>query len=69
MVWHRHGDGRVLFFLLHDDVAAFPANLLESLARQNLADFSAREDTQFGHFQLAGSIARVVGMVGIMDVM
>jgi hypothetical protein len=50
-------------------VAAFPANLLESLARQDLADFSAREDTQFGHFQLAGSIAGVVGMVGMIEVM
>ena len=69
MVRDRHSDGRVLFFLLHDDVAVFPANLLESLVRQDLADFSAREDTQSGHLQLAGSIAGVVGMVGIMDVM
>ena len=69
MVWHGYGDGCVLFFLLHDDVAVFPANLLESLVRQDLADFSAREDTQFGHFQLAGSIAGVVGMVGMIEVM
>jgi hypothetical protein len=29
---YRHGDGGVLFFLLHDDVASFSANLLESVA-------------------------------------
>jgi hypothetical protein len=46
MVWHRHGDCRVLDPLLHHDVTAPPANLNESFTRENSANLTAGQNAQ-----------------------
>ena len=44
MVVHRHGDGRALFLLLHDDVAAFLANFYETVFGHDTARLFAGKD-------------------------
>jgi hypothetical protein len=66
VVWHRHGDGRILFFFLHDNVASFPANLVKALLSQDFADFSTGKDAQSGHVQLASFRGSSDGTVGMM---
>ena len=66
LIGHRHGDGRILFPFLHDDVASFPANLLKALLGQDFADFSTRKDAQSGHIQLASFRGSSDGTVGMM---
>ena len=54
MVRYGYGDGSALFAFLHDDVAALPANLLESMAGQYRADLSTGEYTQPRHVLACG---------------